>query len=252
MNARKSIIVAALVAVLVGIFAFLRVRETMSADGRDAGPSSASGKPSSSSTDSPAGPVKSKVERSRELNAPSPEEVEAAAARTRRAIGNARQIGLGLFEFESEFGSFPNEATADAVQQSSGTKERLGAATANDCFRQLMAADIVEAASIFTWDEAAPDPAAANLKKCGFAYLSGMTSAGNPRRPLVVAPLVPGTLSFDRKAFGGKAVILRVDNSVSTWPIEVDGTVRIDGMDLFDPAQPYWGGKVPVIKWPEE
>jgi hypothetical protein len=39
---------------------------------------------------------------------------------------------------------------------------------------------------------------------------------------------------------------------VSTFPIEQDGTVNLDGMDLFDPAQPFWEGTVPPVKWPEE
>jgi hypothetical protein len=51
---------------------------------------------------------------------------------------------------------------------------------------------------------------------------------------------------------GGTAVFLRMDNSVSTFPIEQDGSVNLERMDLFDPAQPFWGDTVPSIKWPEE
>jgi len=33
--------------------------------------------------------------------------------------------------------------------------------------------------------------------------------------------------------------------------IERGGKVLMDGKDLFDPAQPYWGGKKPEIRYPE-
>jgi len=56
---------------------------------------------------------------------------------------------------------------------------------------------------------------------------------------------------FDPKVLGGKAIVLRVDNSVQSLPIEADGRVLIDGKDISDPAQPFWNGKVPPIKWPE-
>jgi hypothetical protein len=88
------------------------------------------------------------------------------------------------------------------------------------------------------------------LVKCSFAYLSGLTASGHPGRPMVVAPLVKGKTTFDPHVLGGKAVILKVDNSVISLPIEPDGRVLIDGKDIFDPAQPFWGGKVPQVKWP--
>ncbi len=64
--------------------------------------------------------------------------------------------------------------------------------------------------------------------------------------------MLPGTGLFDRKALGGKAVILRQDNSVSTYIIQQDGTVTDNEMDILDPAQPFWEGKAPTIRWPEK
>jgi hypothetical protein len=61
--------------------------------------------------------------------------------------------------------------------------------------------------------------------ECGFAYLSGLTPSGSPTRPLRVTPLISGTDRFDPKPFQGKAVILRMDCSVSSHPISKDGHV---------------------------
>jgi len=173
------------------------------------------------------------------------------------AVMNARQIGLALFEFETEYGAYPNDKTAADVKKATGTTAELKAVTANDCFFQLIAANIAQTDSMFSLD----DPAAParpekqkpleKLAKCSFAYLSGMDSAGNPGRPVVVAPLLKGKTTFDPQVFGGRAVILKVDNSVTTVPIEPDGRVLIDGKDIFDPAHPLWGGKIPSVKWPE-
>ena len=86
----------------------------------------------------------------------------------------------------------------------------------------------------------------------GCAGAEGMNGAGNPSRLLVVAPLVKGKTTFDPAVLGGKAVVLRVDNSVQSFPIGKDGRVMIDGLDLFDPAQPFWDGKVPPVLWPKD
>lgn len=173
------------------------------------------------------------------------------------AITNLRQIGLMLFEFETEFGEFPNEKTARVVKEATETEAELKGATANDCFFQLVAANMTTHVHLFTLNERADekppgaDKKPTRLEKCDFAYLSGMNAAGNPGRPLVVAPLVKGQTMFDPKVLGGKAVVLRADNSVQSFPIQPDGRVLIDGRDVFDPAQPFWNGKVPPIKWPE-
>lgn len=176
-----------------------------------------------------------------------------------QAIMNLRMMGLSFFEFETEYGSFPNEETARSVKEATGFKGELAAATANDCFFQMIAAGVVADPLIFTLEkppelqerdkqQAAPE----RLEKCSFAFIALPNAAGDPGRPLAVAPLVQGKTTFDRKVFGGKALILRVDNSVSTYPIAEDGRVMVNGKDLFDPEQPFWKGDVPPIKWPAE
>lgn len=173
------------------------------------------------------------------------------------AISNLRQIGLALFEFETEYGSFPDEKTAAAVKEATGTKADLKAATANDCFYQLIAAHIIETDRLFLLEppvakEGADPKPLTGLEKCAFSYFSGMNAGGNPGRPLVVAPLVKGKTTFDPAILGGRAVVLRADLSVQSFPIAKDGRVMIDGLDLFDPAQPFWDGKVPPILWPKD
>lgn len=175
------------------------------------------------------------------------------------AVTKARQIGLALFEFETEFGFFPNAETAVTVKEATGFKGELRAETANDCFFQLVGAGIVSNVEIFQWadvqkpgDPAPKPPAADRLEKCSFAYLPARNSAGHPGRPIVVTPLIKGTNLFDPKPFGGKAVILKRDNSVTSVPIDGEGRAILDGRDLFDPGQPYWKGEEPSVKWPTE
>ncbi len=45
--------------------------------------------------------------------------------------------------------------------------------------------------------------------------------------------------------------MLRVDNYVPSLPIDSSGRVMLNGMDLFDPRQPLWGGRAPDLKWQE-
>ena len=180
-----------------------------------------------------------------------------AKARRTLAIMNAKQIGIALIQFEMDYGAFPNEKTAAQVKTSSGINAEVKAETANDCFFQLIAGKVAENDKIFSLEKAKDSEHPANqkplekLEKCSYAYVSGMTASVNPGRPLVVAPLVKGKTTFDSQVLGGKAVILRVDCSVVLLPIESDGRVLIDGKDIFDPAQPFWDGKVPPVKWPE-
>jgi hypothetical protein len=175
------------------------------------------------------------------------------------AVSNARQIGLALFEFDAEYGKFPDATTIAAVQKKTGSPLPLGTKTSNDMFRQLLASDIVQSEQMFyafVQGGRKPDgvisPASALEKgECGFSYLAGLSSTGNPSRPLVVTPLIPGTDRFDPKRFDGKAIILRMDNSVTSVNIEKNGHVLLDGRNLLDPKHPIWSGAPPTIVWPE-
>ncbi|BCU76138.1 hypothetical protein [Luteolibacter sp. LG18] len=175
-----------------------------------------------------------------------------------QAMSNARQIGLALFDFDSDYSSFPNPDTAIIVRDATHTTLDLSDGTSNGVFRQLIAAGIVSSEEIFytkCHGSVKPDnrlgAGALARGECGFAYIvskpNTVTGPSNP--PLVVAPLIPGTLKFDPVPFDGKAVILRIDNTAMNGTIQPDGTVRDGGKDIFDPSQPYWNGTPPEVKW---
>jgi len=179
-------------------------------------------------------------------------QVEAQVMKVKQtmAVNNLRQLGLALFEFETEYGAYPNEKTAADVKTNTGSKLELKGVTADDCFRQLIAANILQTEECLTAGEI-PGKAEDKGKpaKWVFSYASLGTAAGSPRRPLAFYPMVRGKTTFDPVTLNGKAVVLFADNSVRSFPIEKDGKVLLDGKDMFDPAQPYWGGKEPDIKW---
>lgn len=174
------------------------------------------------------------------------------------AINNIMQLNLALIDFDDEYGSFPDASTISAVQAKTATTLSLGVSSSNELFRQLIVAG-TKSEKIF-WAKTASTPRKPNdifgadtLKKgeCAFTYVAGLTTASDPSAPLAMTPVIPGTWKFDPKPFEGKAVILRVDGSAKTEPIDKNGDVMIGGMSIFDPRQSYWHGKAPDIKWPE-
>jgi len=149
------------------------------------------------------------------------------------AVSNAKQIGLALFEFETGYGSFPDRSTAQTVQDNTGTSLSLAGSSANDYFRQLIAAEIASSEEIF-YAKAAyskkPDNVMTSSKaldagEVGFGYImnqqSALSSSGNPSRPVVAAPLAFPFQSarFDSDFYDSRAVVLRIDNSVQQPPI---------------------------------
>lgn len=173
------------------------------------------------------------------------------------AINNARQIGLALTEFKVEFGTFPSATTAAAVAKESEHNPITGNSS-NARFRQLIQGDIVQSETMFyakTDGGHRPDgdisgDHAIEAGECGFAYIEA--TVGEARRPLAVAPLVPGSDRFDPKPFSGKAVILWSDNSVTSLPIDRrTGDVLFEGMNILDTKNPVWKGSPPVILLPE-
>ncbi len=176
------------------------------------------------------------------------------------AVNNARQIGLALFEFDSEYGKFPDSSTAAAVRRDTGTTLALPDRTSNDLFAQLLASGIAgserlfyaKAKSMRRADEVfISDATILEHGECAFAYISGLSTTGEPRTPVVFGPVIPGTATLDRKSCEGRAVVLRVDNSAMTYPINSAGKIIIDGLDLLDPRQPFWHGTAPDVKWPK-
>lgn len=175
------------------------------------------------------------------------------------SIRNLQQIGMGLFEFQSEYGDFPAATTIHAVQTATESDIPLGTVTSNDFFGQLFASGMVQSESIFYAQVAGTHKPDDNLTRtevlrkgeCGFTYFLGAKPTDNPSRPLVIAPMIPGTDRFDPKPFKGRAVFLKMDCSVTSLPIDNDGHILIDGRNMMDPHHPIWDSHAPVIAWPD-
>ncbi len=176
------------------------------------------------------------------------------------AVSNARQLGLALFEFENEYGKYPDASTIAAVKRETAMDLDLGTKSSNDFFRQLLAAGFTSSEKMFYAkidgvrkpDDNFTKAEALKKGECGFSYLSGLSMKGNPSRPIAVTPLIPGTDRFDPTKFDGYAIILIMDTSVSTMPIGKDGHVLYGGKNLLDPTHPVWGKDDKfVIAWPE-
>jgi hypothetical protein len=182
----------------------------------------------------------------------------------REAIANLRSMSLAFFEFETNYGGYPSEKTAKLVRDDTGTTLPLGNKNSNDYFRQLIAAEITSSEGVFYAaiprthkpDHLAGPSQVLAKGEVGYSYIVGLSSAGNPKRPVVVTPLIPGTNRFDPKPFGGFAVILPIDGSITRTgpfhPINKNGEViDASGKHILDPENPIWGGEKPVIAWPD-
>jgi len=150
------------------------------------------------------------------------------------AISNARQIGIALFEFENEYGSFPDSTTAETVKTNTETPLDFGGNTSNDYFRQLIATGIAQAEKMFYCKTAfskKPDDILNNSESAlakgevGYGYImngdKAFSAAGSPSRPIIAAPLAfPFTDGqFDTDLYDGKAVLLKMDNSATAVTI---------------------------------
>ncbi len=163
------------------------------------------------------------------------------------AVNNAKQIGLALFEFENEYGSYPDATTAIAVKDSTGTSMSItGTTNSNDLFRQLLAGKYTESERMFyakISGAAKPDDDISTGKaladgEVGFGYIMkgdvGYSAAGNPSRPIAVTPLKNNATdgTFDIAPFDSKAIVLRMDNSVTSLNIkQTDFTINLGGVD---------------------
>jgi len=176
-------------------------------------------------------------------------------------VSHARQLGLALKDFEAAYGRYPDATTALEVKEDTGTSLTLGNRSSNQLFRQMLVTQrshetsyyvCVSSSSRAPDDLYSDDAHALAPGECGFTYVAGLNSHADPSTPVAVAPLIAGTTRFDRKALGGRAIVLRVDGSVQTVAVNGAGKALGDnGLDLFDPRQPYWRGRAPDLKWQE-
>lgn len=184
------------------------------------------------------------------------------------AMNNARQLGFGLREFEEEYGSLPDRETAAAVVERTDSKLSLTGDTANDYFRQMIAAGIVKSEDPF-WAPTAtskrrPDnviDGTDSLRpgEVGFGYILNGNSAmptDNPNRYVAVTPVTnAGKGEFDCHTYLEKALALAMDGSVTLLDIRPEtGKVQVaKGKTLLDTGEgTRWGTTIrPVIKAPK-
>lgn len=175
-------------------------------------------------------------------------------------VSNLRQIGLALFEFETEYGTYPSEATAKqvtAIHPNHGFD--LSGDSSNAMFRQLMAAGYTQSETMFyaklpriRKPDGDISPGKALEKgEVAFAYISGNSVAGNPARPVALCPIIAGTTRFDPKACEGHAYVLRADNTAARYEIKDDGHIYEKGINLLSPNNPIWDGKPFKIHYPD-
>lgn len=186
-------------------------------------------------------------------------------ART-EAVANAKGIGLAMFNFDQDYGSYPSpgDGTAKAVTENNPSAGyTFAGGKSNDYFRQLVAAGYADSESTF-YAKAPytkkPDKAM-KADKClaagevGFAYImknatEPIPSSGNSGRPLIVAAVKDGLGdgTFEPDVYDRKAVVQRIDNSGSIESVRPsDGLCLVGGGKtlLQSGDDTVWGTDIP-------
>lgn len=189
------------------------------------------------------------------------------------ATSNARQIGLAMLEFETEYGTYPDSKTLITINETFSNSVIKGEAgnDSNGYFKQLMQAGLTQSEQMFYAKvkgakkpdgDISTDAQALKAGEVGFGYIldgnDGMSSAGNPARALIATPCATAT-TFDGDPFDRKAVILRIDNSVASINIAVPassndntGPAITGGADLMSSTNKIWGSSTPTLKLPKK
>lgn len=182
------------------------------------------------------------------------------------AISNSRQIGQAMFNFQTDYGTFPDSETQAEVEAEFPDSDITANATSsNGYFRQLFVADMTDSEDIFyakTPISKKPD-GVFNGTSCleagenAFGYIlnvaEGLTTSGSASRVLVVAPLTADG-DFDPDPFDKKATALRIDQSVQVMKINSSKEAILGGgVKLLDTgANTIWGQDItPTIVEPE-
>jgi hypothetical protein len=191
-----------------------------------------------------------------------------AAART-KALGNIRQIGMSLFEFGSDYGRFPDDATALKIPEKQRAGYKLTGDHSNDYFCQLIVVGLKSEQPFWCKTSLSPkkpdddySPAKAlQAGEVGYSYIMrasgiGQSSSGDPSRPVVVAPSRGSAAdwTFDWDAYEGRAIVLKLDNSAAAHNIDFETGFIMTGVKgrfiHTTGADTGWGGMTPVLKAP--
>lgn len=157
------------------------------------------------------------------------------------AVSNAKQVFILLEEFDQDFGSFPNDETADADED---LKEYTGEYS-NDYLGQFIAGGYTQSEEIFyaKGKQGAKRPDNIINKRadilsegeCGFAYIKGLNIKHNPKTPILLAPMYGDGYKFNPHNFKEKAVVLRIDGSVQQYRLTQDREAKlVGGKMLFE------------------
>lgn len=189
-------------------------------------------------------------------------------ART-EATANAKQIGLALFAFDQDYGSYPSDATAATITTNGEDKGlTLTGTYSNDYLRQLIATDTItsernffaKGAKIIKPDNAMEAGKALAKGEVGFAYImenatDSLSSSSNAGRALLVSSILDkAAQTFDPDVYDKKAIVLRIDSSATSESIRTDKKCLVGGgKTLFDSgAGTVWDTVTPDIKEPEK
>jgi hypothetical protein len=198
------------------------------------------------------------------------------ASRQAEALNNLRQIGTALFEFDSKYGTFPDNNTAEDLMENTGSPLVLSGSYSNDYFRQLILENLATEEAFWCETSFSPkrpdnrtdsptrarsESLALSAGEVGFSYImasktEGQSSAGDPRCALVVAPSYQAHAdwTFDPKPFGGKTLVLNIDNSVGALRIDPDRRLPEHSLFFDYVAEPGesspWGWSPPVLRSP--
>ena len=194
-----------------------------------------------------------------------------AADRT-EATNNLRNVGIFLFAFEDEFGTFPSEDIYTDNQNR--FKNASGGNSSNDLLGLLLAGGFTNSEEVFYAKGGAsvnkkPDNVINSPAKileageCGFGYVvingtEAMSTSDNGGRPLLVCPLEKNSggsnPQFNDNPYNGKGVYLRIDQSVKQNAIDAtDKTILLPGnLHLFQTGpDTIWDDENPFVLAPK-
>ena len=188
-----------------------------------------------------------------------------------KTTNNAKQVQMALNDFSGSFQSYPDDDTAERIEENPALKKVDGCVltgdTANPYLRQLIVAGKITDEGAFFGNlnsrrarTRQPDRKVANgaaLERgenifCYVMYDLGdgnralTETSGDPGEPILVTMVNEtsngGTATYDKEALNGKVFILRKDNSAQTEELDDNGvTPNVFRQDLKgrDTAQDY-------------
>ena len=188
---------------------------------------------------------------------------------SRQTIHNARQLYLVLMDFEADYGTFPDDASA----AKNPSLNRFTGDYSNDYLSQLIAGGYTKDEAIFHAsdsryengpdDQISPPSRILEKNECGFAYVlveekgkrRGLNSEDHGGFPILAAPLVNESGVFEKNSYDKHGVYLRVDGSVRSERLRSsDQKIKLPtGETLFDvlPGS-MWGGLKPIVLLPDQ